>query len=57
VAKRDQPLVTFESGEATEPASCDVLQEDALDRLLRTEVEGLIERRVDEPYGRDEARL
>jgi hypothetical protein len=57
VAERDQPLVTFECGEATEPASRDVFQEDALDRLLCTEVEGLFERRIDEPYGRDEARL
>jgi hypothetical protein len=57
VAERDQPLVAFEPGEATEPASRDVFQEDALDRLLCTEVEDLFERRIDEPYGRDEARL
>jgi len=57
VAERDQPLVAFERGEATEPASRDVFQKDALDRLLRTEVEDLLERRTDEPYGRDEARL
>jgi hypothetical protein len=57
VAERDQPLVTFEPGEATEPAARDVLQEDALNRLLCTEVEDLFERRADEPYGRDEARL
>jgi hypothetical protein len=57
VAERDQPFLPFEPGEATEPASCDVFQEDALDWLLRTEVEDLLERRTDEPYGRDEARL
>jgi hypothetical protein len=57
VAERDQPLVTLEPGEATEPASRDVFQEDALDRLLCTEVEDLLERRTDEPYGRDQARL
>ena len=57
MAERDQPLVAFECGEATEAAARDVFQEDALDRLLCTEVEGLFERRIDEPYGRDEARL
>ena len=57
MAERGQPLVAFERGEATEPASRDVFQEDALDRLLCTEVEDLLERRIDEPYGRDEARL
>jgi hypothetical protein len=57
MAERDQPLVTFERGEATEPAPGDVLEEDALDRLLGTEVEDLLERRADEPYDRDEARL
>jgi hypothetical protein len=57
VAERDQPLLALESGEATEPAPRDVFQEDALDWLLRTEVEDLLERRIDEPYGRDEARL
>jgi hypothetical protein len=57
VAERDQPLLAFEPGEATEPTSRDVLQEDALDRFLCTEVEDLLERRTDEPYGRDEARL
>ncbi|MDP9262505.1 MAG: hypothetical protein M3O89_11085 [Actinomycetota bacterium] len=57
MAERDQALVTFEPREATKPASRDVFQEDALDRLLCTEVEDLLERRADEPYGRDEARL
>jgi hypothetical protein len=57
VAERDQALVTFEPREATKPASRDVFQEDAFDRLLCTEVEDLFERRADEPYGRDEARL
>jgi hypothetical protein len=57
VAERDQPLATLERGEATEPASRDVFEENALDRLLCTEAEDLFERRADEPYGRDEARL
>ena len=57
MAESDQPLVAFEPGEATESASCDVFEEDALDRLLCTEVEDLFERRTDEPYGRDQARL
>jgi hypothetical protein len=57
VAERDQPLATLERGEATEPASRDVFEENALDRLLCTEVEDLFQRRADEPYGRDEARL
>ena len=57
VAERDQPLVALERGEATEPAPRDVFEEDALDRLLCTEVEDLVERRADEPCGRDEARL
>jgi hypothetical protein len=57
VTERDQALVAFEPGEATKPASRDVFQEDAFDRLLCTEVQDLLERRTDEPYGRDEARL
>jgi hypothetical protein len=57
MAERDQPPVTFERGEATQPAPGDVLQEDALDRLLGTEVENLLERRADEPCDRDQARL
>jgi hypothetical protein len=57
VAERDQPLLAFQTGEATEPASRDVFEENALDRLLCTEAEDLFERRTDEPYGRDEARL
>jgi hypothetical protein len=57
MAERDQPLVAFERGEATQPTPGDVLEEDALDRLLGTEVEDLLERRADEPYDRDEARL
>jgi hypothetical protein len=57
VTERDQPAVAFERGEATEPTTRDVLQEDALDRLLCTEVEDLVQRRADEPCGRDQARL
>jgi hypothetical protein len=57
VAERDQPVVALERREATEPATRDVLEEDALDRLLCTEVEDLVERRADEPCGRDQARL
>ncbi len=52
-----EPVVALERGEAAEPAARDVLEEDALDRLLRAEVEDLFERRADEPYGRDQARL
>jgi hypothetical protein len=57
VAERPQPSVAVERGEATEAATRDVLEEDALDRLLRTEREDLIEGRVDEPDGRNRARL
>jgi hypothetical protein len=57
VAERDQLVSARERGEATETASCDVLEEDALDRLLRAEVENLLERRCDEPCVRDAARL
>jgi hypothetical protein len=57
VTERDQPLITFERREATEPAPRDVFEEDAFDRLLCTEAEDLFERRTDEPYCRDEARL
>ena len=51
VAERDERAVALERGEAAEPAPRDVLEEDALDRLLRAEGENLIERRVDEPCG------
>jgi len=57
VAERDQRLVARERGELPEPATRDVLEEDALDRLLRAEVEDLLERRIDELFGRDVARL
>jgi hypothetical protein len=57
VTERDETLVPLERGEAAEPAAGDVLQEDALDRLLCAEVEDLVQRRADEPCGRDQARL
>jgi hypothetical protein len=57
VAERDQPSVAGERGEAAEPAPRDVLEEDALDRLFGAEAESLFERRTDEPFGRDQARL
>jgi hypothetical protein len=57
VAERDEPPVLPQPGEAPEPAPRDVLEEDALDPLLRAEGQDLLERRVDEPCGRDEARL
>jgi hypothetical protein len=57
VTERDETLVSLERGEAAEPSTRDVLEEDALDRLLCTEVEDLVQRRADEPCGRDEARL
>jgi hypothetical protein len=57
MAERDERAVALERGEAAEPAPRDVLEEDALDRLLRAERENLVERRVDEPCGCDGARL
>jgi hypothetical protein len=57
VAERDEPVLRRDGGEAAEPAARDVLEEDALDRLLGAEREDLLERRGDEPYGRDQARL
>jgi hypothetical protein len=57
VAERNEPVVALERREPTKPAPRDVLEEDALDRLLCTEVEDLVERRADEPCGRDQARL
>jgi hypothetical protein len=57
VAERDETLVALERREPAEPAARDVLQEDALDRVLCTEVEDLVQRRADEPCGRDQARL
>jgi hypothetical protein len=57
VTKRDQLVVTCDRGELAEAAPRDVLEEDALDRLLRAEREDLLERRVDEPFVRDGARL
>jgi hypothetical protein len=57
VAERNERAVPLERGEPTEAAPGDVLEEDALDRLLRAEREDLLERRADEPCGRDEARL
>jgi hypothetical protein len=57
VAQRDQRASALQRGEASEPAPGDVFQEDALDRILCTEVEDLLERRADVPFGRDQARL
>jgi hypothetical protein len=57
VAERDQRLVTLDRGELAEAAPRDVLEEDPLDRLLRAEREDLLERRVDEPFVGDAARL
>jgi hypothetical protein len=47
VTERDDGAVSLERGEAAEPAPRDVLEEDALDRLLCAEGENLIERRID----------
>jgi hypothetical protein len=47
MAERRQPSTCFERGEASEPASRDVLQEHPLDRLLRAEGKDLVEARVD----------
>jgi hypothetical protein len=57
VAERNERAVPLERGEPAEPAQGDVLEEDALDRLLRAERKDLLEPRADEPYGRDQARL
>jgi hypothetical protein len=57
MAERDQHVVTRDRGELAEAAPRDVLEEDPLDRLLRAEREDLFERRVDEPFVRDGARL
>jgi hypothetical protein len=57
MAQRNERAGTLERGEAAEPAPRDVLEEDTLDRLLRAEGENLLERRGDEPCGRDGARL
>jgi hypothetical protein len=37
VAERDQPPIVGDSPEATEPATGDVLEEDALDRIVGAE--------------------
>jgi hypothetical protein len=57
VTERDEPSLMAEAREAPEPAPRDVLEEDALDPLLRAEGQDLLERRIDEACGRDEARL
>jgi hypothetical protein len=57
VAERDERAVVPQPGEAPEAAPRDVFEEHALDRILRAEGQDLLERRVDEPCGRDEARL
>ena len=53
----DELSAVLERGEASEPAARDVLEEDALDRLPRAEVEYLVERWTDEPNGRDNRTL
>jgi hypothetical protein len=57
VAERRKPFVASEPGEPAEPAPGDVLEEHALDRLLGAEGENLVERRIDEPVGFDQAKL
>jgi hypothetical protein len=57
VTERDQPIVARERRELPEAAPRDVLEEDSLDRFLRAELQDLLERRVDEPFVRDGARL
>jgi len=57
VAQRNQRVVARDRGELAEAAACDVLEEDPLDRILRTELQDLLERRVDEPFVGYEARL
>ena len=48
VAERAQPAVLGEPGEAAEPAPGDVLEEDALDRVLGAEGQDLVQRRFDQ---------
>jgi hypothetical protein len=50
-------VATRNRGELAEAAPRDVLEEDSFDRILATELQDLLERRVDEPFVRDEARL
>jgi hypothetical protein len=57
VTERDQRSATRNGGELAEAAPRDVFEEDSFDRLLCTEGEDLFERRVDEPFVRDGARL
>jgi hypothetical protein len=57
MAERVEPPAPFERREASEAAPRDVLEEDALDRLLRAEVEDLLERGGDEPNRRDQVTL
>jgi hypothetical protein len=57
VTQCDELVIARDRREATQPASRDVLEEDALDRILRTEVEDLFERRTDEPFVCDVPRL
>jgi hypothetical protein len=57
VTKRDQRVAARDRGELAEAAPRDVLEEDPLDRILRAELQDLLERRVDEPFVRDGARL
>jgi len=47
MAERDEATLCFQGREAAEAAPRDVLEEDALDRLLRAEGENLVERRVE----------
>jgi len=57
VTERNHDVATRNRRELAEAAPRDVLEEDPLDRILRTELQDLLERRVDEPFVRDEARL
>jgi hypothetical protein len=57
VTERDQCVVARERGELAEAAPRDVLEEDPLDRFLCAEAQDLLERRADEPFVRDGARL
>ena len=47
VAERVEPPVLREGGEASEPASRDVLEKDTLDRILGAELEDLLESRLE----------
>ena len=47
MAERVEPTIVRECGEASEPASRNVLEKDTFDRILGAELEDLLERRLE----------